>query len=326
MIRITSRPVTLSAILMLLLLLPIVVKALADEHPSPNPEPTKEPTPAIADKADVVADAQKSKPLSIESIIENTNRVAYYQGKDGRARVSMTITNAQGRTRRVSFTILRYDEPPPEKADDGSDITISDELKKKFEADLYYGDQRFYVYFHLPADVNKMVFMVRKHLKKDDDRWLYLPALDLVKRIAATDKRSSFVGSDFFYEDVSGRNIDADVHELIKTTENYYVLKNTPHKPKEVEFAYYIMWIHRKTFIPVKIEYYDAKNKIHRLYEALKVETIQDYPTVTQASMKNLDANTQTVTTYSDVKYNIDVPADVFTERYLRRPPQEYLR
>ena len=263
------------------------------------------------------ADAQESETPSVESIVENTNRVAYYQGNDGRAKVSMTITDAQGRTRQSIFTILRFDEPAAEQKD--GEVAATKE-------DCYCGDQKFYVYFHLPADVNKMAFMVWKHLKKDDDRWLYLPGLGLVKRIAAADKRSSFVGSDFFYEDVSGRNIDADVHELSKTTENYYVLKNTPKKPEEVEFSYYIMWIHRQTYIPIKIEYFDAKDKMYRVYDALKVETIQGYPTIVQARMKDLNAKTQTVTTYSGVKYDIGVPEDVFTERYLHRAPQEYLR
>ena len=256
---------------------------------------------------------QESEALSVEDIVERTNQTAYYQGQDGRARVSMTITDEQGRTRQRVFTILRFDEPRPEE-------------KNGDKADGYCGDQKFYVYFHLPADVNKMVFMVWKHLEKDDDRWLYLPGLDLVKRIAAADKRTSFVGSHFFYEDVSGRNIAADVHELTKTTDNFYVLKNTPKKPEEVEFKYYIMWVHRKTFIPIKIEYFDAKDKIYRIYEALDVQTIQGYPTVIKAKMSDLNTKAYTEITYSGVKYDIGVPEDIFSERYLRRVPQEYLR
>ena len=260
-----------------------------------------------------VSSGQESETLSVEDIVERTNQTAYYQGQDGRARVSMTITDEQGRTRQRVFTILRFDEPGPE-------------AKNGDKAENYCGDQKFYVYFHLPADVNKMAFMVWKHLEKDDDRWLYLPGLDLVKRIAAADKRTSFVGSHFFYEDVSGRNIAADVHELVKTTDNFYVLKNTPKKPEEVEFKYYIMWVHRKTFIPIKIEYFDAKDKIYRIYEALDVQTIQGYPTVIKAKMSDLNTKAHTEITYSGVKYDIGVPEDIFSERYLRRTPQEYLR
>jgi outer membrane lipoprotein-sorting protein len=167
---------------------------------------------------------------------------------------------------------------------------------------------------------------VWKHIKKDDDRWLYLPALDLVKRIAATDKRTSFVGSHFYYEDVSGRSIHDDEHELIDTTEHYYVLKNTPKDKKLVEFAYYKMWIHRKSFIVVKTEYYDEQDRKYRVYEAKGVKTIQGYPTVTKARMTDLKANGHTDLEYEDVKYNIGVPESIFTERYLRRAPREYLR
>jgi hypothetical protein len=250
--------------------------------------------------------------LPVEEIVDRANRVSYYQGKDGRARVLMTITDSQGRIRRRNFTVLRRDEPPP-----GG---------KENAPDRYCGDQQLYVYFHRPADVNKMVFMVLKHVDKDDDRWLYLPALDLVKRIAASDKRTSFVGSDFFYEDVSGRNINADTHELVETSNNYYVLKNTPKDPESVEFSYFKMWIHRKTFIPVKIEYYDKQGKKYRVYEALKVETIQGYPTVTRDRMRDLRTKSETVKEYSGVSYNLGLPESIFSERYLRRAPSRYLR
>jgi outer membrane lipoprotein-sorting protein len=251
---------------------------------------------------------------SVVEIVDSANRVAYYQGKDGRASVSMTITDSQGRTRNREFTILRRDEPPKDAAE-GADA-----------GDEYCRGQQFYVYFNRPADVSKMVFMVWKHVDKDDDRWLYLPALDLVKRIAATDERTSFVGSEFFYEDVSGRNTTEDDHEMVETTDNYYVLKNTPKDPKAVEFAHYKMWVHRSTFVMVKAEYYDKNGAKYREYEAIEVKTIEGYPTVTKSRMKDLRTNGNTVIEYSDLKYNIGLPEDVFTERYLRRPPLQYLR
>ncbi len=258
--------------------------------------------------------AEKSAPakekLSVREIVEKTNQVSYYQGKDGSAKVKMAITDNQGRERNREFTILRWDQPAPDSKG----------------GDAYCGNQKFYVYFTRPADVNKMVFMVWKKTEGDDDRWLYMPALDLVKRIAASDKRTSFVGSNFFYEDVSGRSIEADNHELVETSANYYVLKNTPKKAGEVEFAYYKMWIHKTSFLPIKTEYYDKDGKAYRRYTALKVEPIQGFKTITKSMMEDLAGGGKTVMTYDEVKYNIDIPEDVFTERYLRRAPRKYLR
>src|SRR5690606_14917281 len=217
---------------------------------------------------------------------------SYYLGADGRSQVQMLITDDQGRKRQRSFTILRRALP------------ASDELA----ANAYLGEQQFYVYFHRPADVNKMVFMVHKKLDGNDDRWLYLPALDLVKRIAASDKRTSFVGSDYFYEDVSGRSLDADIHELEEVTDNYYVLKHIPKDPKSVEFGHYIMYVHKDSFIPVQTEYFDGNGDKYRIAKALKVETIQGYSTVTQASMENLKTGSKTLMKYSQVSYDVGIP------------------
>lgn len=240
--------------------------------------------------------------MDVNEIVAKANRVAYYEGNDGRARVKMEIADKQGRKRSRDFVILRRD------ADDTDT------------------EQKFYVYFNRPADVKNTVFMVWKHVGKDDDRWMYLPALDLVKRIAAADERTSFVGSDFFYEDVSGRNPDEDTHELLEITDNYYVVKSTPKKAEAVEFSYYKSYIHKTSFIPVSIEFYDKRGEKYRVAASEKVETIQGHPTVTQGSMSDLKSGSKTTLSYSNVEYDIDLPEDVFTERYLRQPPMEYIR
>jgi len=249
--------------------------------------------------------AVKTKPEPIpdvNTIVNKANLVAYYQGKDGKARVKMTITDKKGQTREREFNVLRKD------VEEG-------------------GDQNYFVYFIRPADVRRMVFMVHKHadIKKDDDRFLYLPALDLVKRIAAGDKRTSFVGSDFLYEDVSGRSLQEDTHELTETTDKLFVVKNVPKRPDNVEFSYYNVSIDRETFVPLKMEYYDKDGRLYRTIEALKVEKIQGFPTAVKSLVSDLKSGGKTEMEFSNVKYDIGLE-DIFEERYLRRPPREAIR
>ncbi len=232
----------------------------------------------------------------VEEIIDRANKVAYYAGSDGKAKVSMTITDAQGRVRNREFIILRKD------ASDG-------------------GEQKFYVYFKKPGDVRKMVFIVHKKIKGNDDRWLYLPALDLVKRIAASDKRTSFVGSHFLYEDVSGRSILEDKHTLLNVTDDFFVLNSVPKDPSNVEFRSYKIWIDRKTFMPMKAEYIDRDGRKYRIVEALEVKDIQGHPTVVRSRVRDLVNGGETVSIFSDIKYDIGL-GDIFTERYLRRAPK----
>lgn len=240
--------------------------------------------------------------LTADEIIEKSNLAYYYSADDGRATITMKIKDRRGRERIREMSILRKDIV------DG-------------------GRQNYYVYFHKPADVSKMVFMVWKQVDKDDDRWLYLPAIDLVKRIASSDKRSSFAGGAFTYEDVSGRRTSDDSHELLKEEElngkNTYVIKNIPKDADLVEFSLYISWIDKETFLPLKGEYYDKNGKHYRTINIEKIDLIDGIPTVLKAKAENFDSGLSTVIEFSNVKHNVGLKESVFQERFLRRPPRE---
>ena len=243
-----------------------------------------------------------SLALTADEIVEKSNLAYYYAGDDGKANLTMTIIDRRGRVRTREMVMLRKD------IEDG-------------------GVQKFYVYFKKPSDVKKMVFMVWKQVKGDDDRWLYLPAIDLVRRIASSDKRSSFAGGAFTYEDVSGRRTADDTHEL-QEEENLngravYVVKNTPKDANSVEFSFYIAKIDKETFLPLRGEYFDHSGKHYRTIEVLETGLVQDIPTVLKARAENIEKGLKTVVEFRDVKYNIGIKETIFTERYLRKPPKE---
>jgi len=247
------------------------------------------------------AKVSAANPTDVNQIIEKSNENAYYAGEDGRAHVRMTITDAQGRERKRQFSILRKDRGEG-------------------------GDQSYAVLFVRPADVRNTVFLVEKHVTSDDNRWLYLPGLDLVKRIAAGDKRTSFVGSHFFYEDVSGRGIAEDNHELVETTGEHYVIRSTPKNPGSVEFVSWTAWVDKETFIPAKMEYIDDTGEVYRTIEALEVRDIQGHPTVTIMKVSDLRTGGNTVSEFRNVEYDLGIPDDIFTERTLRNPPREWFK
>jgi len=246
--------------------------------------------------------ALQAAPLSdVSEIVDRANLASYYAGDDGRSEARMKIEDAQGRTQLRQFTILRNDHA------DG-------------------GDQDFMVFFSRPSDVRGTVFLVHKHVDSDDDRWLYLPGLDLVRRISPGDKRTSFVGSHFFYEDVSGRHPQDDEHRLVETTDTHYVLESTPRKPGEVEFERFVTQVDRATFLPMKTEYYDDQDRVYRVMEVLEVEEIKGYPTVTRSRMSTPLDGGGTLMEFRYIEYDVGLPGDIFSERYLRNPPIDWLR
>jgi hypothetical protein len=248
------------------------------------------------------APAALAEPLTdVAAIVERANLAAYYAGEDGRSEARMIIEDAQGRRQLRQFTVLRRNMAPG-------------------------GDQEFMVFFSRPSDVRGTVFLVKKHIDRDDDRWLYLPGLDLVRRISAGDKRTSFVGSHFFYEDVSGRNPAEDEHTLLETTAEHYVLESRPKHPRTVEFERYVTRVDRETFLPMKTEYFDAQDHVYRVMEVLGVEEIEGYPTVTRSRISDPVNNGSTLMEFRYTEYDVGLPPEIFSERSLRTPPVEWLR
>ncbi|MCH7494201.1 outer membrane lipoprotein-sorting protein [bacterium] len=254
--------------------------------------------------------------IPVDEVVELVNYASFHPAPDGRAAVRMTIRDGQGREQTRELVILRRDRPLPPNSPSGT-----------------FPDQDYFLLFSRPTDYKGMAFLVRKRQEGDDDRRLYLPALDLVKPIVATDKRTSFAGSHFFYEDISGRNPALDTHTLVASPDpakfspaKYLFILNTPKDPSTVEFSSYLMVVHRDSWLPVWVEYRDRQGVPYRLYQALGITTIDDIPTVTRAVMKDLRSGGQTLVRYGRVAFNLGLPADLFTERSLRHPPQAWLR
>jgi len=237
-------------------------------------------------------------------IMKKSHMAYFYAGNDGVAEVTMSIMK-KGRERIREFTMLRLD------LTDG-------------------GEQKYYTYFKKPSDVARMTFMVWKNPDANDNRWLYVPAVDLVKQISADDKNSSFVGSDFTYEDVSGRHWSEDTHTMLSENETLdghptYLISSKPKDQGYKGFAEKKSWIDKETFLPLKEEYYDDKGELIRIFTADKIDTIDGIVTVTQRSMDNVKKGQKTTVTFDKIQYNVGLTDDIFTERYLKTPPRKFV-
>ncbi len=247
------------------------------------------------------ASAQVSPDPPAEEIIKRSLDAMYYGGKDQRVQISMKLINSQGSTRDREMTMLRLNEPN--------------------------GEQRYYIYFHAPSDVKGTTFMVWKHLGKEADRWIYVPAIKLTRRIAADDKRSSFVGSDFAYEDVSGRQVGDETHRLVRKEEisgrPAFVIESRP--KASVDYIRRISWIDSERWIPLKEEYYDSRDQLLRVFTADKVEQLNGHWTVAVRTMKNVQTGHRTEVVFDNTKYDVGLTNDIFSERYLRDAPRQWI-
>ncbi len=245
--------------------------------------------------------------MSSAEILERAQAAFYSPGLDMKARVVMELINADGKKRTRVLTMLRKNLPGGR-------------------------EQRYFLYFHEPGDVRRTAFLVWKYPEKDDDRWIFIPAVNMTRRIAARDSRSSFVGSDFSYEDISGRDLPADSHTLLREDRlgdsACYVVQSTP--KAAADFSRKLSWIGKTSWLPLKEEYYDAQNQLARVFTADKTEAIgaggKTYPTVVKRTMKNVQSGHRTEVVFESVSYDIGIAMDVFTERSLQQAPEKWIR
>lgn len=246
----------------------------------------------------------EASALTPEEVIKRSQAAFLYQGNDFRARVVMKLVSKSGSERIRELTMLRknYGEPG--------------------------GDQKYFMYFFRPADVKDMTFMVYKYPGKDDDRWLFVPALNMVRRIAAQDKRSSFVGSDFTYEDVSGRDMEDDAHSLFGEEKfsgaDCYVVRSTP-KRGDADYSFKLSWIDKNNLLPLKEEYYDGRGELYKVFAAEEIKEIRGFPTIMKRRMRNLRSGHSTEVTFIKADYNIGIEDGLFSERYLKQPPKKMI-
>ncbi|MDY7029898.1 MAG: outer membrane lipoprotein-sorting protein, partial [Spirochaetota bacterium] len=91
------------------------------------------------------------------------------------------------------------------------------------------------IVFHSPATVKDTRFLSIENTNRDDDQWIYLPALGRVRRIAASEGDSSFMGTDFTYNDMQSREVYEDNHTLLREERfqewDCYVVESIPKDP-----------------------------------------------------------------------------------------------
>jgi len=203
-------------------------------------------------------------------------------------------------------------------AKDGS---TSERLVDQYSKDGPKGT-RAVIVFQQPASVAGSRFLTMENPGSADDRWIYLPSLGKVRRIASSEGSGSFMGTDFSYDDISSssRSADLDTHTMLRE-ENLagtacYVIQSAP-KDTSYQYSKMVQWITKDTNIITKIELYDKKNTLVKTVEMSGIKDIQGRLTVTVTKMTTHAAGTSTVITNEITKYDDPIPDKVFTIEFL---------
>jgi hypothetical protein len=155
-----------------------------------------------------------------------------------------------------------------------------------------------------------------------DDRWIFLPSLGKVRRIAASEGSGSFMGTDLSYDDISSadRAADLDNHALLREEslngKPCFVIESRP-KDSSFQYSRMISWIEKETRVCSKMELYDRRNALVKTLEILELKDVQGQLSPWVTRMSTLAAGTSTTITVEILKYDDAIPERVFTTAFL---------
>ena len=220
-------------------------------------------------------------------------------GKDSRAELKMKLFDRRGRARERALSLLTLRRPS--------------------------GD-RSLIRFSYPNDIRGTGFLVWEHPQGEDERFLYLPSLGRVRRIAGSEAQESFVGSDFSYEDIGGREFDDYTYTLVDENASWpgsdgvarpaYRLESR-RKDASVEFPRVVSLVLKDSFVVVQADVYNRRNEKQKVYTVKRLQQIQSIWTVLESTMSNDLDKTRTELVVDKIAYNTGLTDAAFTRREL---------
>jgi predicted RND superfamily exporter protein/outer membrane lipoprotein-sorting protein len=191
-------------------------------------------------------------------------------------------------------------------------------------------NQKGLIRFVAPADVRGTALLSIEHPDREDDQWLYLPALRKSRRISAAGKSDSFVGSDFAYEDLGAEEIDQHDYRLLReeTIDGaaVYVVEATPgneQRKRESGYSRREIFVRKDNAAVVRINFYDRQRELLKVMQARDIRPVASTRTwrAHTIEMTNQKSGHSTVIVYGPFVINAGVSDDTFSTRELEREP-----
>jgi len=232
-------------------------------------------------------------------------------GQDARFNIQMRVFDSRGRHRERHLTLL----------------TLRGASKGGAVADAPPGD-RLLIRLTQPNDIKGTSFLVWESPDAEDERFLYLPALARVRRMAGADSQESFVGSDFTYEDIGGREFDDYTYRMIDPDDSWMAPDGTRHpvyrlesrhKNPEVRYPRVVSLVRKDAFIVTHADVFDQGDRLRKVFDVLRLEQRDEVWTVMGMKMVNKVNRTQTELTVLAVDYNVGLTAIDFSRREFER-------
>ncbi|SDB58314.1 Protein of unknown function [Desulfonatronum thiosulfatophilum] len=217
-------------------------------------------------------------------------------GQDSQSRVVMELISPGSQRRVREMTMLTKEDGP---------------IRKSF------------IRFTAPADIRGTGFLSIEDGRGSTEQFIFLPALNRTRRIAASQKGRSFVNTDFTYEDMERRPVDESEHQLAGSEDlegvAVWILESRPKPDSDSLYGLLRIWVAQELDVPLKIDYFDKQDQHIKQYRVLRLEDIQGIWTETEVVMEDLTSGHSTILATKEIEYNLGLADSLFTQQNLER-------
>jgi hypothetical protein len=176
--------------------------------------------------------------------------------------------------------------------------------------------------FLAPADIAGTAFLGIDRADGKSDQWLYLPAMDRVRRVASDRKGGRFVGSEIYFEDLQDRQPHRDRHRLVgrETIAGVAceVLESVPADPTDSVYLKRLSWIDRGAAMALRVDYFERNaEEPSKRWTLVTRRRDKSYWTVVESRMTDLASGRETRMLAESVVYDRGLPTKLFTSQAL---------
>lgn len=197
-----------------------------------------------------------------------------------------------------------------------------------FRANGAKGEVSTLIRFTDPADIQGTGLLTLDAADGSTNQWIYLPAMQRVRRVDSNRQGGRFVNSDYYFEDLKDRKPAADNHRIISREKvgstTCEVLESMPAQPDNSVYLKRLSWIDPRSLLPLRMDFFERQaDKPSKRLLVTRIEQIQGYWTVMDSTLTDLESGHQTRLNVDKVVYDRRLPASLFTSRALAEERQE---
>jgi len=193
----------------------------------------------------------------------------------------------------------------------------------------YGKDSKSISFFLEPANIRDTALLTWDYdgTARDDDQWLYLPALKKVRRISSSDRGDYFMGTDFTFEDIKQTPELEDYNWKWLGTDTVdgfecWVVEGEPKTDelkKNLGYAKTVNYVRKDINMAIRIDYWDRKGQELKHYRIVELKQVQGIWTALKMEMANIQTGHSTIMEFSEHQYNAGLSDRTFSERMLKR-------